>query len=375
MIDFVVSILVFLAGFIIVVLTLFSAVRTFVLPRSARDPLTRKIFMAMRVIFNLLTRKVTTYEARDSIMALYAPITLLTMPIIWLALVAVGYTLMYRAMGMEDWGLAYKLSGSSLLTLGFSSLDGPGYTVLEFSEAAIGLILVALLIAYLPTMYTAFSQREASVAMLEVRAGSPPFGATMIERYSRIQGLTAIGEVWVEWERWFNYIEETHTSLGPLTFFRSPQPDRSWVTAAGAVLDAAALLDSTVDLPRDPKSNLCIRAGFIALRRICDFFQIPYDPNPQPGDPISVTREEYDEVYDHLMSVGIPLKPRQQAWLDYAGWRVNYDIPLLALAALTMAPYAQWVSDRSLSPAQSKQRIKNRRRHLFGIRRGNAQQV
>jgi hypothetical protein len=33
---------------------------------------------------------------------------------------------------------------------------------------------------------------------------------------------------------------------------------------------------------------------------------------------------------------------------DYAGWRVNYDVPLLALAELTMAPYAQWISDRGL---------------------------
>ena len=38
---------------------------------------------------------------------------------------------------------------------------------------------------------------------------------------------------------WFTEVQETHTSYGSLTFFRSPNPHRSWVTAAGAVLDTA----------------------------------------------------------------------------------------------------------------------------------------
>jgi len=168
-------------------------------------------------------------------------------------------------------------------------------------------------------------------------------------RYYRIHGLTSMHEIWTTWELWFADVEETHTSLAALPFFRSPQPDRSWVTAAGAVLDAAALADSTLDIPRDPQNNLCIRAGFLALRRIADFFHIRYNPTPAPGDPISISREEYDAACQRLAEQGVPLKKdRDQAWRDFAGWRINYDTPLLALAALTMAPYAPWSSDRSL---------------------------
>ena len=46
-------------------------------------------------------------------------------------------------------------------------------------------------------------------------------------------------------------VEESHTSLPALVYFRSPQPERSWITAAGCVLDTAALVDSTLDRPRD----------------------------------------------------------------------------------------------------------------------------
>ncbi len=171
----------------------------------------------------------------------------------------------------------------------------------------------------------------------------------MVERYHRIHGLDQLHDTWVTWELWFADIEETHTSLAALVFFRSPLPQHSWVTAAGAILDCASLVNSTIDVPHDPQADLCIRAGYLALRHIADFFFILYNAAPKPDDPISISRQEFDAVYDRLAHNGIPLKPdREQAWRDFAGWRVNYDTVLLALAALTMAPYAPWSSDRSL---------------------------
>jgi hypothetical protein len=48
-----------------------------------------------------------------------------------------------------------------------------------------------------------------------------------------------------------------------------------------------------------------------------------------------------------LAAENVPLKPdREQAWRDYAGWRVNYDKVLITLARLTRAPTAPWSSDR-----------------------------
>lgn len=342
--------LIFALGLGLVIYTLLAAVRTFVLPRGDNVWLTRFIFARVAAIFRWRARKAVTYAARDRMMALYAPIALLIMPVVWMVLVLLGYMGMFWAMGVEAWYTAFKISGSSLLTLGAFTLDSLSATILEFSEAMIGLGLVALLISYLPTMYAAFSKRETLVTLLEVRADSPPSAVTLIIRAHSIRGLDYLRELWEQWEVWFAEIDESHTSLAALNFFRSPQADRSWITAAGTILDAASLVYSVVDIPRTPESQLCIRAGYVALRHICDYFRIPYDPDPYyPAHPISITRQEFDEACEELAAAGVPLiTNREQAWRDYAGWRVNYDTALLELADVLMAPYARWISDRGL---------------------------
>lgn len=282
-------------------------------------------------------------------MAYYSPLSLIMLVPVWYFLILMGYTAMYWSLGVGKIFADFQFSGSSMLTLGFATSDLLFVNILSFSEALIGLILVALLMAYLPTMYAAFSRREQAVSLLEVRAGNPPSALNMLLRFHRIQGLEKLGDYWKTWEAWFADIEESHTTLPALVFFRSPRSDNSWVTAAGVVLDTAALTLSSVDMPYESSAALSIRAGFLALRRIANYFDIPNPQNPQyPADPISITRIEYDEALANLADAGLPIKSdREQAWKDFAGWRVNYDRVLLVLCSLVMAPDAPWSSDRS----------------------------
>lgn len=347
----------FILGFLLVAWTLVAAIKTVVLPRGEPVIVTAVVFNLVGLLFLPFAKRAATYANRDRALALYAPVALLLLPAVWMAMVMTGYAAMFWAIGVRPAVEAFRVSGSSLLTLGFADVRSPGMILAAFSEATIGLGLVALLIAYLPTMYAAFSRREMMVSLLEVRAGAPPSAVEMLARAHRLRSLASLQQEWERWELWFAELEETHTSLAALVFFRSPQSERSWVTASGAVLDAAALVASTVDMPREPTAELCIRAGYLALRQIAAFFKIEYDPNPKPDDPISISRSEYDTICDRLSAMGVPLKDdRDQTWLDFAGWRVNYDRVLLSLAALTMAPYAPWSSDRSHLEAEVSRR-------------------
>jgi hypothetical protein len=337
-----------LVGALLLHQALLSVVRTLVMPRGERDRLTAGVFRLARRLFELQLRGAEEYRARDRVMAPFAPAGFFALALVWGAIVGVGYTLLFWAVGLRPWTVALTASGSCLLTLGFVHLETLPQLLLGFSEATVGLGLVALVIAYLPTMYSAFSRRETAVALLEVYAGEPPSAISMIARVNRIRGLDYLNELWTDWERWFAEIEESHTSLAALAYFRSPRPERSWITAAGTILDAASLEAAAIDRPSDPRGALCIRAGYLCLRSIADYFDIPYDSDPLPTDPISIERAEFDAALDELAREGVPLRAdRDQAWRDFAGWRVNYDTVLLALASMTVAPPAAWSSDRS----------------------------
>ena len=242
--------LAFLVGVQIIWHTLKSAVVTFVLPRGSRHWITTTLFIGVRRLFDWRMRHMRTYLERDRVMALYAPIALLLLVPGWMTLIMIGFAFLYWATGMNGLNRDFLLSGSSLLTLGFAASDTPFQTLLVFTEATIGLILIALLIAYLPTMYSAFSRRELAVNQLAVRAGTPPSAVELIMRSHRIGGLNNMFDFWEQWETWFAEVQESHSSLAPLVFFRSQDPYQSWITAAGAVLDSAALITSVVDVPR-----------------------------------------------------------------------------------------------------------------------------
>jgi hypothetical protein len=350
------------AGCALIVAVLDAELRTFVLPRGAVVRLNRVISVLVRRGFDVLVTLARTYEGRDRVMALYAPITLFAWVVVWMVMILTGYTLLFRAIDGGGWHRALVIAGSSTLTLGFDHPPGFGPTVLAFAAAATGLAVLALLIAYLPTLYGSFSRREVLVAHLSARAGTPPRPVDLLVRARNIGPLTDLNDVWVQWQLWFAEIEETHTSMALLNFFRSPDPARSWITAAGAVLDTASLVNSTVDTPSQPMAALCVRSGYGALRSIADFFGIPHDPDPSPTDPITIARDEWEAVCAELAAAGVPLRAdREQAWRDFAGWRVNYDRVLVTLAGFLVAPYSPWSSDRSVAYRVRLIRLRSRR--------------
>ena len=367
-----VKVFLFTVGLATVLLTLSSAISTFVLPRAARSQLNRIVFGLLRRVFNFLLHFAKTYERRDAIMAYYGPIGVMLLVPTWYLLIGLGYAAMYWALGVGDFMQAVRLSGSSLLTLGFESNNTLRITILEFTEAMLGLIMVALLISYLPTMYSAFSRREQAVNMLEVRAGSPPSALEMLLRFHRNQGLDKLSDYWKIWEDWFADLEESHTTLPALVFFRSPRAENSWVTAAGAVLDAAAISLSTLNVPYEISAALSIRAGFLCLRRIANYFDIPNPQDPHyPTTPICVSRAEYDAVVDQLAEAGIPIKPdREKAWQDFAGWRVNYDRALIVLCGLVMSPSAPWSGDRAPEFNMTPLMVLKKKKSKFLAKRG-----
>ena len=319
---------------------------TVVVPRAERPRITRFHFGLIGAITVAVGRRIEDLETRDRLESRMAPFALVTLAFVWAVHIIVGFALLFWSLGIRSFVDALVLSGSSLTTLGIRDAETTTTLLLVIAEALIGLGLVGLMIGYLPTIYNAYTDREIAVARLEVRAGRPPHPLTFLERSYNIGWLNQMDPVWAEWENWFLQIEETHTTHISLSLFRSAHYGRSWLMTGGAVLDSAALIVSTVDIETSPRAVLCIRSGFTTLRSLADVFEVDYPPHPAPDDPISIDRATFDALCLELAAAGIPLRSDlDQAWIDFAGWRVNYDAALIGLIKTLRVERAEWFVD------------------------------
>jgi hypothetical protein len=258
-----------------------------------------------------------------------------------------GYALLLLPLTGDSFTTALRLSGSSLFTLGLAASPRQGATAVTFVAAGTGLVVIALQIGYLPTIYGAYNRRETLVNMLESRAGEPAWGVELLAREQLIGGLDSLGPFFSDWERWAADLTESHVNYPWLLSFRSPYPLRSWVISLLAVLDAAALYLALVPSRAPSAARHCLRTGFLGLRALAGVYRVELPDDPLPDAPIVLTYEEFSDGLDRLQAVGFPMElSREEAWRHFRGWRVNYEAAAYLLADRLVAVPAPWSGER-----------------------------
>lgn len=335
------------AGTAAVLWTLSSAMRTLVLPRPPGHGVLALLFRAVRASFRFAAKHLKTYEAQDALLALEEPAALVGVLVVWISTVLAGFGAIIWPIEGVSVRHAFAEAGSSMFTLGFVAPHGLAATAIDFSAAGTGLVIVALQIGYLPTLYAAFNRRETLVTMLESRAGAPAWGPELLARHQLVGIVDELPAFYTRWEAWAADLAETHTTYPSLLYLRSPQPRYSWLVALVAVLDSAALYLALCPSSAPSQARLCLRMGFSALRAVAGAIEIPFDPDPSPGDPIELGREDFDAAVERLRDAGFPIEATtEQAWPQFHGWRVNYESIAYAVAAKIMAPPAPWSGPR-----------------------------
>lgn len=336
-------------GLILFLGTLSSLVRTLVVPRGLTSKLALLVnHLFTRHLFLWLARRFEDYEAKDRVLAFAGPLSLLMLLSVWLFSFWMAFALMLWPLIPLGWFEALRESGSSMLTLGFASQPAWGPTAVMFVAATTGLIVVALQVAYLPTLYGAFNRRESLVTLLQSRAGAPAWGPELLTRHVVVGLIDNLGQLYMDWEEWAADVTESHTNYPVLVWFRSPHPLRSWVVALLAVLDSAAMYLSLSPSAAPTQARLCLRMGFTALRNIADVTGIPYDPDPLPTEDIELDYEDFLGGVHRLRDQGFPLeRTAEEAWPDFKGWRINYESICYALADMTVAVPGPWSGTRT----------------------------
>jgi hypothetical protein len=338
----------FLIGIVVVVLTSVNVLFTMVLPRRpfGIDRLTLAVNRVVLRTMSLLSHMARTYEWKDAFLSPMGPIALVVQLLLWAGGLTFGFGLLIAATH-HSIGEGLLQAVTSLFTVGATHQGGAPVPSFDIACGAIWVVIVALQIAYLPTLYSAFSRREALVALLESRAGLPAWGPELLIRHQLVGIIDTLPDLYAAWEAWAADVAESHTTYPVLLLFRSPEAWYSWVVSQLAVLDAAAIHLAVAPSSASSRARLCLRMGFTLFDRIALSLGWEVDPDPDPEGPISLTFEEYAQAVNKLAEVGFPVeRSAEESWPDFRGWRVNYETIAYRLADRLTAPPAPWSGTR-----------------------------
>jgi hypothetical protein len=338
-------------GVLLLLITIGSVLRTLIVPRGTKSILIHTLSQCTRRILLGMALPKHTYEARDRLLAWLAPLVLVETLLCWLFALFVGYGLLLYSFSSLAFAEALRSGGSSLLTPDFSTSAHGALTVVDFAAAATGPLVVALQIAYLPTLYDAYNRREIEVTLLRSRAGEPPWGPELLARHALVGTIDELSGFFVSWERLASDMGESHANYPVLMLFRSPRPYRSWIVSLLTVMDGAALLMALApsSQPAAP-ARIMVRAGFTALRDIARVARIKFNSDPLPEDPIDLTYEDFENAVAVMKQAGFPTeRSTRDAWAHFRGWRVNYEHIVYELARQVDAVPAYWSGPRDWS--------------------------
>lgn len=347
----------FLAGVVVVAWVLNDVFTTVILPRPAPARF-RPAGLLTRWSWGFWRGYADTFSEankREQRLGIFAPGIVMALLGLWIFLLVLGFSLVLLALGdgvsprLEDLGSSMYFAAVSLLTIGYGDYHPVevGSRIVAVLAGTVGLGIVALTITYLFALYANFQRRELQVVTLDARAGAPPSGIQLLLTCAAFDDdAEELDHIFEEWERWSAEVLESHLAYPILMFFRSTHDHESWVSAVGAVLDAATLLLTTVEGGPRGQATATRGIGAHLVEDIGRFFRF-VDDGGSPADAM-VERAEFDDARERLRAAGYVLVPDAEAsWNDFSALRAQYASTLNALARYLDVPPAQWIGDRS----------------------------
>jgi Ion channel len=287
-------------------------------------------------------RRITEEQSRERWLAVFGPLSLLGLLVVWVLLLVAGWGLVWWALRAQVQGVARYLdavyfAGVGFFTVGFGDLVPTGglARLLALVQALMGLATVALVVGYLPTLFGAYSRREVQLLTLDDLSEARTTPTGLIESFCEDGGLDALAGAFGDWERWCAEVFDSHTAYPRLVLFRSRQPGQHWLTALGVVSDAAAI--SLAAVQGDPAGS-AMRLYRRATRLLRALTVLPAigQRAAEGGDRLGDDEAGFQAVYGRLAERGLPLRPYGQAWADLRRLRRAYLPQLCAATELLL---------------------------------------
>jgi hypothetical protein len=335
-------------GFLLLAIVLWDAYETILLPRRLPGDirLSRLVLRTLWKTWRALGRRIRVHGKRELFLSFYAQLGLIVLFSVWAAGLILAFGVLHWAIGTHldaprsIAGLAADLymSGTTFFTLGLGDVVPTTTLARLFTvmEAGIGFGFLALVIAYVPVLYQFFSRREARITMLDQWAGSPPAAGQILKRAfeSRDPGVE-LDRLFREWELTAAEILESHLSYPTLAFFRSQHDNQSWLASLSAVLDASALVSTSVRGVEAFQARLTFAICRHTLVDVTQVFRLrpaaTYKSKPFAG------------LRAWLEGAGVALEPGQDAEARFQELRGLYAPYLEVLSEYLLMPLPDWI--------------------------------
>jgi hypothetical protein len=251
----------------------------------------------------------------------------------------VWWVLRDRLSGVHSLLDAVYFAGVGFFTVGFGDVVPVGgmARLLALVQAFMGLVTVALVIGYLPTLFNAYSRREVQLLTLDDLTDERTSPTGLIRAWHADGGLDGLAAAFADWERWCAEVFDSHTAYPMLALFRSRQPGQHWLTALGVVTDAASICLAAV---RGARAGPAMRLHRRATGLLRTVRTLPAVSREAPADDEDRARAEaaFQAIYRHLEGNGVPLYPYDRAWADLRRLRAGYLPDLRATVAVLLVP-------------------------------------
>ena len=239
-----------LLGLALILLTLRDAFESLVLPQTVKRPFVpgRLFYQVTWTVWVARARRLPAGRKRERYLSVYGPLSLLLLLAVWGYALILGFAMaqwgigsqLNMAGGTPNFGVDLYMSGTTFFTLGLGDVTPNGQLarILTVAEAGTGFGFLAIVIAYLPVLYGAFSRREISISLLDARAGSPPTAEELLRRQGSDDA--SLERILADWERWAAELMESHLSYPVLGYYRSQHQNQSWLAALTLILDVSS---------------------------------------------------------------------------------------------------------------------------------------
>jgi hypothetical protein len=342
--------LVGIGGFLLVVVVLWEAFETIILPRrvTRRVRVTRLLYLLTWQPWSKLVRTIGDNRRREKLLSFFGPMSLIILLTVWAIGLLVGFALIHWGAGSTFgspslsgiWADLY-FSGSTFFTLGLGDLTpatnfGRALTVVQ---AGVGIGFLALVISYLPVLYQAFSRREANISMLDARAGTPPTAGELLRRHHEGGDLESLNQMLRDWERWSADLLESHLSYPVLCYFRSQHDNQSWLSALSTILDTCALVMVGVDGVPKWQAQLTFK---MTRHAVVDLTQV-FNTSPLTSDGQRLSTDDLTRLRTVLAQAGVALRSEPGDEQTLAELREMYEPYLEVLSEYLLMPLPGWL--------------------------------